>query len=340
MKADQRHSDEKLSPRAVIRRRAILAAGLGLTVPMARAQGVAAYPNRLVKMIMPTPAGSTSDVLMRFVAQHLADDLGQAVVVENVAGANGLLGTQRLARSSPDGYTIGMTSNGFQVAAPSLYRKLDFDPVDSFEHLCMVFYAPLTLVARRQIPADNLADFLKYARANPGKLSGGYFTNNTQRCMGELKRAAKIEILSVPYKTAAQAILDMKGDRLDFAFINPDFALAEYTSGTLKLLAIGSATRWQLVPNVPTLLEHLPTLDQGAMISWVGLAAPAGTPKPIAARLEAAMQRVMAKVEIKDRFRQTGIDPVFEPGAGIARRIQVEIQSFSAFAREAGIEPQ
>jgi tripartite-type tricarboxylate transporter receptor subunit TctC len=291
-------------------------------------------------MIMPTPAGSTSDVLMRFVAQHLAEDLGQPVVVENVVGANGLVGTQRLARSAPDGYTIGMTSNGFQVAAPSLYKKLDFDPVEGFDHLCMVFYAPLTLVARRGVPADNLADFLKYARANPGKLSGGYFTNNTQRCMAELKRAARIDILGVPYKTAVQAILDMKGDRLDFAFINPDFALTESTQGTLKLLAIGSATRWPLVPNVPTLLEQLPSLDQAAMISWVGLAAPAGTPKPINARLEAAMQRVMAKAEIKERFKQTGIDPVFEPGAGIANRIKSEIQSFAAFAKEAGIDPQ
>ena len=325
-------------PSGDIGRRALLSAALGLAVPGALSQD--AYPNRLVKLIMPTPAGSTSDVLMRFVMQHLAEELRQPVIVENVAGANGLLGTQRLARSAPDGYVIGMTSNGFQVAAPSLYKKLDFDPVKSFEHLCMVFYAPLTLVARPQLPIDSLADLLRYVRANPGKLSAGWFTNNTQRCVAEFKRAAKLEFLGVPYKTASQVILDLKGERLDFAFINPDFALVESTSGTLKLLAIGSASRWPMVPNVPTLLEQLPNLDQAAMISWVGLAAPAGTPKPIAARLESAMQRVMVKPEIKERFRQTGIDPVFEPGAGIPSRIQSEIQSFAAFARDAGIEPQ
>jgi tripartite-type tricarboxylate transporter receptor subunit TctC len=180
MKSDPPHAQAQRAQRSTIGRRSVLSAGLALTLPAAWAQQ-AGYPNKPVKMIMPTPAGSTSDVLMRFVAQHLAEDLGQPVVVENVVGANGLVGTQRLARSAPDGYTIGMTSNGFQVAAPSLYKKLDFDPVEGFDHLCMVFYAPLTLVARRGVPADNLADFLKYARANPGKLSGGYFTNNTQR---------------------------------------------------------------------------------------------------------------------------------------------------------------
>ena len=324
---------ENESPR--MGRRALLSMALAVAAPASRAQGD--YPSKPIRFIQPLPPGATSDVIMRYLMDRLSDEVKQPVYVENVVGASGLIGTQRLAASPADGYTLGMTSNGFQVAASSLFKKPGFDPVNSFEHICLVWFIPWILVTSTRLPVDNFVDFLRYVKANPKKLTAGWHTASSRFSLSQLRRAAGLDVLDVPYKAATQVVMDIRGGQIDFAFLPPDVAFGQAAASTLKVIAVSSPSRGTSAPNLPTLSEQLPGL---VMVSWVGIAAPAGTPKAITSRIEAAYARIMERPEVKEKIRQFGAEAAFIPAARIPARILEEIPQFAAFAREAKIDPE
>jgi tripartite-type tricarboxylate transporter receptor subunit TctC len=230
-----------------------------------------------------------------------------------------------------------MTSNGFQVAAGALFKRPGFDPVNSFEHICLVWSLPWILVASTRMPVQNYAEFLKYVKANPNKLSAAWYTAASRISLSQLRRAGSLDVLEVPYKASSQVISDMRGGEIDFAFLPPDVALAQAAAGTVKLIAISSPSRRPSAPNLPALSEQLPGL---AMVSWVGVAAPAGTPKAVVTKIESAFARVMAKPDVIDKLRQFGADAEFVPSARIPAQILEEIPQFASSAKAAGIDAE
>jgi tripartite-type tricarboxylate transporter receptor subunit TctC len=320
-------------------RRHFVAAACGapavLLAGAARAQD--AYPNKPISLIMPFPAGITTDVMTRLVVEQMAADLKQPVVTLNRAGASGVVGTRSLAASPADGYTIGLSSNGTIVAAMSLFRAPGYDPIKSFAHIGGFAYLPWALVVSHTVPASNVRELIAHAKANPRKLAASYYSSSSQLCASQLQKAAGIELLQVPYKSSAQVVTDLANGQLQLAFLTPDVALAQSKAGVVKLLAFTTPKRWAGAPDAPVMGEELPGFE---FVSWVGLAAPAGTPAKAVEALTASLSRAMAMRSVQDGVRHLGGEPVFLSPAQVVARIQGELPVWQKFVAEANITPQ
>jgi len=286
-----------------------LCATLLCTTHMAMAQGVAtAYPAKPIKIVVPFPAGGTSDVLARLVGQKMGEAWGQPVVVENKPGSNGNLGADAVAKSAPDGYTLVLMDVGNLAISPSLY-KLPFNVLTDFTPVAMVGYSPHLLVVSAKVPANTVSELVAYAKAQNGKVNFAAAAG-----MGSAPHLAGVMFAQktgidwgyVPYKGGAQAITDLIGGQVDVTFNGMVATYPHVKSGKLKLLAVSSAKRNPQVGDVPTVNETLPGFLTG---SWQGLLAPAGTPKSIADKLNAEIARIMSLPDIKERLATLGAEP-------------------------------
>ncbi len=214
-----------------------------LAVSQAAAQG---YPAKPVKLVVPFPAGSATDQIARVMGQQLQEALGQPFVVENKPGAQGSIAATEVARSAPDGYTIMVTTNTPQAANPSLFKKLNYDPVKDFSPIARLGTISFMLMVRPDFPATDLKEFLAHARKNPGKLSGGYGSAGSQVSQAMLRSMGKIDFLDVPYKGLPQAITDVMGGSTSFTFADLANALAQIKGGKLRGIAVTSQKRSQL----------------------------------------------------------------------------------------------
>lgn len=297
----------------------------------------AGYPNKPVRLVVPFAPGQVTDWLARFVGEQMAAELGQPVVIENRAGLNGTIGTGYAAAQPPDGYTLVITSNGTHAAAPSLFKKLSYEPIKGFAHINALMSLPWMLVVRPDFPAQNFEQFLAYARANPGKLNVGYGSSSSQLCVHLLRTQGKVDIVGIPYKGLGQTIVDLRGGQLQFVFLDMGSAMAQNASGALRGLAVTSPKRSPVMPAIPAIGETLPGYT---MTSWLGVGAPAGTPPAIVARLQGIIARILAKPDNQQKIAAYGGDVMQINGEQVAALIQSETGVWARFARESGIQQE
>ncbi|VIO75476.1 Bug family tripartite tricarboxylate transporter substrate binding protein [Bradyrhizobium ivorense] len=300
-----------------------------LAAPPSRA---ADYPARPIKLIVPYAAGGPTDVLGRLVGEYLGRDLKQVVVVENKAGAQGAIGAEAVARSDPDGYTLFVTAASIFVLNPLLYKKLPYDPMKDFRLLAVITDAPMIMEVHPSVPAKTIAEFVAYAKKNPGKLNfGSAGTGGTVHLAGEMfKQMAGVEMTHVPYKGAGPALTDLLSGNIQLMFDTLGTALPPVKSGMLRPLGVSSTQRIPDLPDLPTIAES--GYPDYAVSVWYGIAAPSKVPDEIAGKVKASLDRALNDEAFRASLLKIGFPPL-QP------KSQAEIDKFvdTDRARWAGV---
>ncbi len=294
------------------------------------------YPTRPVRLILPFPPGGATDILGRVIGQKLAERLGQPVVPENRPGAGSNIGIELVAKSRPDGYTIVLVMSTLAIS-PSLYKKLNYDPIKDLAPISMVAQLPSVLLVKPSLPIKNLKDLVEYAKAHPGKLnfgSSGVGSPSHLTCE-LLKILAQIDIVHVPYKGSAQAMMAMMGGEADIVVIAPPAAIPQIEAGKVRALAVLSNERLPLLANVPTAKEA--GMDNLLMTIWYGLLAPAGTPRDIINRLNEEWIKIAAMPDTKEKMRDAGVDPMSSTPEEFAEFLKAEIIRWGKVIKEANV---
>ncbi len=310
-----------------------VAAALAVCLP---AHAQSAYPNKPIRIVVPFAAGGGVDILTRTLAQQMSEDMGQSIIVENKPGAGGNLGLESVAKAAPDGYTLVMATTGTQTINPGIYKNLPFNAQKDFSPISLIASVPNLLVENDQVPAKSVKELVALAKAKPGKLSFasfGYGTSN--HLSGELlKQMTGIDVLHVPYKKAPQAITELIGHRVSFAFVNMPLALPHVQAGRLRALAVTGHTRSATLPDVPTMNEA--GVPGFFVESWYGLMAPAGTPSAVVQRLHDEVVAALAKPFVKDRFAKQGAEVVSDTPAEFAAMIKTETARWAEIIKKSG----
>ena len=294
------------------------------------------YPSKPIRIVVPFPAGGTTDVLARAVAQKLTESLGQAAVVDNRPGAGGNIGAELVAKAPPDGYTLLMGTVGTHAINPSLYPKMPYDHVKDFVPVILVAGVPNVLVINPSLPVNSVQELIAYAKANPGKLNFASSGNGTSiHLSGELfKTMAGVQMAHVPYKGSAPALQDLVGGQVQLMFDNLPSSLALIKAGKLKALAVTSLTRAAALPDVPTVAESgLPGFEAS---SWFGLLAPAATPQPVVVTLNTDVAKWLATPEAREKLLAQGANAAGGTPADFARHIAAETAKWQKVVKESG----
>ena len=294
------------------------------------------YPAKPIHIIAPFPAGGGYDFLSRLLGAEMSKTFGQPVIVENKAGANGNIGTDFVAKSAPDGYTLLMGGNSPISLNVSLYPKLPFDPVKDFEAISRVATQPNLFAAHPTVPVKSVADLMRYAKANPGKITYASNGNGSPQHLAaeQLKQMAGIDMVHVPYKGAAPTAAALLAGEVSVAFNVILLPLPHVQTGKLTGLAVASSRRSPLAPDIPTLTELGYPID---IDTWYGLVAPAGTPQDIIAKLNGETIRILNLPELKERTRSQGIELGGSTSAEFAAFIKADIAEWGKVIREAHI---
>jgi tripartite-type tricarboxylate transporter receptor subunit TctC len=327
------------SRRRVLASAALLAiAGLA---PTAFAQSN--WPTKPVRIVVPFAAGGTTDILARAVAQELTRSLGQSFIVDNKAGAGGNIGADLVAKAAPDGYTLLMGTVGTQSINKWLYAKMPFDPVKDFQPITLVAGVPNVMVVNtekaRERHINNVQDFIKYAKANPGKVNMASSGNGTSiHLAGELfKTMTGVYMTHFPFQGSNPALLSLMSGDMDVMFDNLPSAMPHIKGGKLKALAVTSATRSAALPDVPTVEEvGGPSLKGFEASSWFGLLAPAGTPMAIVNRVQQETAKALATPEMKERLLAQGAIPSGNTPAQFAQLIDRELKKWQPVVKASG----
>ncbi len=318
-------------------RRACLALVLLAALPAAQAQS---YPARPLRLIVPFPPGGSTDILARALAQKLAENLAQPVVIDNRPGAGGSIGSEAAAKAAPDGYTIMMGHLGTLAVNAAIYKKLPYDPVKSFAPVSLMAIVPSVLVVNTSLPFSSAAELIAYAKKNPGKLAyGSAGSGSTSHLTTEyFKLATGTDILHVPYKGVGPMLTDLVSGQLSMGLNGAPAVMPHVVSGRLRALAVSSLTR---LPSLPA----IPTLDEAGVKGfeangWYGIVAPAGTARDIVARLNAEIRRILQTPELRARLDAEGAIPAAGSPEEFAAFIAAEIARWGSVLARAGIEPQ
>jgi len=305
-----------------------------LGAPSALAQ--APFPTKPVRLVVPFPAGGTTDILARAAAQKLSETLGQQVIVDNRPGAGGNIGAELVAKAPADGYTLLMGTVGTHAINPSLYAKMPYDHVKDFAPVILVAGVPNVLVVNPDLPFKTVADVVAYAKANPGKLNFASSGSGTSiHLSGELfKVMAGVQMTHVPYKGSAPALTDLIGGQVQLMFDNLPSALPQIKGGKLRAVAVTSTTRAAALPDVPTVAESgLPGFESS---SWFGILAPAGTPKDIIAKINTDVQKWLSTPEAKEKLLGQGAIAAGGSPDDFAKHIQAETAKWAKVVKESG----
>jgi tripartite-type tricarboxylate transporter receptor subunit TctC len=302
----------------------------------AAAQGQDAYPSKPVRLILPFPPGGGTDILGRLVAERLSARLGQPVVTDNRGGAGGNLGAEAAAHAAPDGYTLLLAATTLAIS-PSLYAKLSYDPLKDLAPISLVATVPNVMITHPSVPAQTLQEFIALAKAKPGEMnfgSGGSGTSN--HLGGELFNiVAGVKLVHVPYKGVNLAMNDAMAGNIQLVLIGIPAAAAQIKAGKLRALAVLAPQRSAALPDVPTATEAgLPDFD---VTTWYGLLAPAATPRPIIARLNAEIVQTMREPELNGRLAAMAVDPVTSTPEEFAVYIRQEAAKWGEVVRTAGL---
>ncbi|MCX7365974.1 MAG: tripartite tricarboxylate transporter substrate binding protein [Alphaproteobacteria bacterium] len=327
-----------MTKHALPRRRALLLTGGAIAAPMI-ASGVARaaddWPNKPVRYINLFPAGGPTDVLSRIACQKLTELSGQQFIVENKGGSGGNVGADAIAKSSPDGYTIGLYSVASHAIAPTLYAKLPFDPEKDFTAISMLWSLPNLLIVRPGVPAKTVPELIALAKANPGKYSfASSGSGTTVHLSGEVfKYLAKIDLLHVPYRGSAPAIQDLLAGQVDMIFDNIPGALAQMRGGKANGLGVTSLQRSPSAPEVPTMAEFLPGFDVN---SWGGICGPAGLPPAMVEKLSALTRKALESEDVKKAYINNAATPVWLSPADAAKYRRDDEQRLAPVIKASG----
>lgn len=314
-------------------RRQLLVAALALPLASTAAFAQASYPSKPVKIVVPFPPGGTSDVLARLIGVTLGEALGQPVLVENRAGSGGNIGADQVAKSAADGHTLLLMDVGNLAIAPSLY-KLPFNVLNDFTPVHMVAYSPHLLVTSTKVPANTVAELVTYAKGKDVRLSyaaAAGMGSATHLAGVVFARRNGIDWNYVPYKGGAQAMTDLLGGHIDVTFNGMVATYPHVKAGKIKLIALSSAKRNSVLPNVPTVAETMPGFLTG---SWQGLLAPAGTPKAIVDKLHAEVTRIVALPDVQEKLVSLGAEPAQMSSAEFANWLKAEVPAMAKVVRD------
>ena len=298
-----------------------------------------AYPSKLVHLVVPYPPGGTGDIVARLLVQSWSEQLRQPIVVENRGGAGSNIGLDYVAKSAPDGYTIGLFDSALAIN-PSLYARLPFDPKRDLAPVMVVGRAPLVLVVNPSFPASSVAELLALARAKPGSLSYASAGSGTPIHLAAemLKTAAGVDIVHVPYKGAGQAVVDVIGGQVPMMFSVPGTVRGHIAAGKMRPLAITGTRRFGGLPNVPTFTEQRVKGVDGTII--IGFAVPANTPRAIVSTLHDTLAKVMASGEIVKRLEDLAYEVVAADPARSAVILQEETEVFARAVKASGAKAE
>jgi tripartite-type tricarboxylate transporter receptor subunit TctC len=308
------------------------------------------YPIKPVKIIVPFPPGGTSDVMGRMIADELSKSLKQPFIVENIGGAGGIVGSERAARATNDGYTLVLTGVGSNAVAHGLNPKLSYDSTRDFIHISQIHSGPNVLVVHPSAPFSTFKGLIDYGKANPGKLNYGYthaasghmamelLKQTVSTCPPKQKDCKGLFMVGIPYRGGGPMMTDLLGGQIPLMFINQDAALQHVKSGKLKAIAVTSKARNPLYPDVPTIAEMgYPSFEA---LSWSGLSALKGTPQPILDKLEAAISTAMKSPAIKQRMESVGFVVPEQGAKQYDAFVRSEITRWTTVIQSAGIKPE
>jgi tripartite-type tricarboxylate transporter receptor subunit TctC len=319
-----------------------LVAGFLLSVLLlpAVAQTPEAYPSRPVKLVVPYGPGGVSDIIGRIVAQKMSELLGQPMVVENRTGAGGMVGVGAVAKSAPDGYTIVLSSLSAYAIGPKMVKAPLYDPVGDFTPIGSVALAPTILTTGMGVPFQSLQELIAYAKANPGKLSyGSSGIGSVAHISAEMLRASTgVELVHVPYKTAAQAYPDVFSGAVSMVFDALPSAIQHIRSGKVRPIAMMSDRRASLLPEVPTFAES--GHPEATLRLWVGLHGPAKLPRPVVMKLNDVAAKAIAAPEVKERFTSVGADTYATTPEQFADMVRGDVERLGKMMAAAGIKAE
>ncbi|GJG94956.1 tripartite tricarboxylate transporter substrate binding protein [Cupriavidus pauculus] len=313
---------------------AIAACGLAMGATLAHAD---TFPSKPIQLVIPFPPGGATDVIGRLVGKKLGDKLGQTVVVDNRPGAGTIVGASYVAKAAPDGYTLLASSGTTFTVNPAIHAKLPYDPVKSFEPIGFTGRTGLILLANKDQPIGNLKQLVAAAKAQPGKLTYGSFgSGTTAQFAGEmLFNLAGVKLLHVPYKGSAPAMTDLIGGQIPFTVDTVAAAIPQVKAGKVKAIAVTTAKRSSLLPDVPTAAEAgVPGIDAD---TWLALVAPRGLPADVKQKLEKALAEVMADADTRAALVKAGFEPIEGNGAAVSAQITKELPLMRATAQRANI---
>ena len=325
----------------MIKQRRSLICAIGAALALTAAPSIAQsppsnWPNKPIRYIVPFAPGGTTDILARTIGERLGAALGQPIVVENKPGQGGSIGAAELARSAPDGYTIGGGTISSHAINATLYDKLSYDPVTSFAPITMYATQPNVLLVHPSVPAKNLREFIDLLKANPGKYAFGSAGNGTsQHISGELfKTMAGVQMQHIPYRGSGQMMPELLGGNLPVAVDNIATAIQHVNAGKLRALAVTSATRSVVAPDVPTMAES--GLAGYDISSWQAVFAPAGTPAPIVDRLYTEIARILKTPDIQKRLSDLGLNISEMTPAQLSALVKSDMPRLGKIVKESG----
>lgn len=308
---------------------------LNLALPAA----AQSYPNRPVRIVAPFPAGGGLDLVSRALGQRLSTALGQSIIIDNRSGADGMIGTEQVAKAAPDGYTLLISSTGPMVINPALNIKMPYDTLRNFAPITLVVVQPLCLVVHPSLPVKSVKELIALAKAKPGQLnygSGGI--GNGAHLAGEIFRTiTSIDIVHVPYKGAAPAVVDLLAGQVQMMLNSIPVMLPFIKSAKLRALAVGADKRMAILPEVPTMRESgIAKFDAN---SWYGFFAPAGTPKEIVSRLNYESAKILRSQEMRDFMSPQGAEAIGDSPEEFSAHIRSELAKWAQAVKTAGVRP-
>ncbi|WPH13460.1 Bug family tripartite tricarboxylate transporter substrate binding protein [Variovorax paradoxus] len=313
------------------------AAGLAGAAPWAFAQE--GYPKQPIKLIVPFAAGSGTDAVARITAQMLGEALKASVIVDNRAGANGVIAAEFVAKAPPDGYTLFMTTNTTHSANPSLMKSLPYDPVKDFAPVSRIGNLPFMLVVNNELPVKSVAELLAWGRAHPGKLT--YASGNSTGIVSgaTLSRMSGVPMLHVPYKSTPPAIADLIGGQVSMMVVDLAAGLATVKAGKMRAIAVTTQERTKLFPELPPLAET-PELKGFDITSWNGVFAPAGTPRDVVLKLSKLLSEMANGAAFRERVAKLGFDAFGSTPEELGAFTVSELAKWKKLIQAAGIQPE
>jgi tripartite-type tricarboxylate transporter receptor subunit TctC len=292
-----------------------------------------AYPTKPIRLVVPFGPGGSNDILARLVGTKLGEAFGQPVIVDNRPGAGGMIGTDAVAKSDPDGYTIMIGATSTIAVNVALYPKRNFDPVTSLSPITQIGSGPFLMAVPASLPVKNVKEFIELARSKPGALNfGSSGKGSSLHLTAEMfNTMAKVEVVHVPYKSGGAAVTDLASGRVQLVFSDLAALLPFVKSGQVKALAVTTPKRSQILPDLPSIAEAgVPGFDA---TSWYGIFGPAGLPRDIAATLHTELVKVVRSPDMKERFTQMGIEPVTNSPEEFSRYIREQVAKWSAVVK-------